>query len=250
MRRSLQPVLQSEQLRAGTPDDPSFRRVRVGRTEVLLARLPSGEVVAFGSHCPHQGTPLEDATFWDGKVRCRRHLYLYDPSTGENVLPTADTRPETLWKLKPGYLPTYPVEERDGRIWVDDTPNPPPPAWDPKREERPSAPAPAEPPAAAPPPGGPVEHPAETVVTRVGEELSLVLPTSPRPGHIWRVDAQAALVSPVAQRFQPGEHACIEIRLAVRAPGETTVRCTYATPWDSIPKEVRTFVVHIDPASP
>lgn len=251
MESCLRRVLRSEEVVAPAPCEPGIHRVRVGGADVLVARLSSGEVVAFGTTCPHQETPLDDAIFWDGKLRCGRHLYLYDPQTGENVLPARTTRPDSLWKLKPGYLRTHRVEERDGWIWVDERPNPPPPGYDPARERRPPAlrRAPRPPPPVAPVPAGPLEHPVEAVVARCGQQFSLVLPTAPRPGHIWRVEGHGDLLAVVSQRFQGGERPGFDVRLVARAEGEATVRCTYATPWDPVPKEVRTFAVRIEPAS-
>ena len=119
--------------------EPHIRRVSVGAVDVLLARLEERGVVAFAATCPHQETNLEAATFWDGKIRCPLHLYLYDPSSGENLIPARSTRPENLWKLKPGYLPIHRVEEHDGWILVSPTPNPPPEGFDPECEVRPRA---------------------------------------------------------------------------------------------------------------
>ncbi|MDQ4134335.1 MAG: Rieske (2Fe-2S) protein [Actinomycetota bacterium] len=100
-------VLRSDELPEGSPEDPGIRRVTAGRVNVLVARLDSGEVVAFDTVCPHQLTDLQEAHFWEGNLRCPRHQYVYDLGTGENLLPTREAEPETLWKLKPGYLPTY-----------------------------------------------------------------------------------------------------------------------------------------------
>lgn len=178
MPRSFRAVLRSDQCRVGTPAEPGFARVKVGKAEVLVTRLPDGEAVAFASVCPHQATPLDVASFFEGRLRCGRHLYLYDVHTGENVLPARTSSPESLCKLKPGYLPVHRVEERDGWIWVAEAPDPPPPAYDPAAERgpvagagrggtgaAPPAPGPAPTP---PPPTGPVEHAPETVTVRVG----------------------------------------------------------------------------------
>lgn len=34
-------------------------RANIGRAPIVLLRLPSGEIRAFGGRCPHQGAPLE-----------------------------------------------------------------------------------------------------------------------------------------------------------------------------------------------
>jgi nitrite reductase/ring-hydroxylating ferredoxin subunit len=251
----LQPLLRalrSDECTVGTAQEPGMRQVRVGSAWVLVARLAGGEVVAFSTTCPHQATPLDDATVWDGYLRCPRHQYLYDLATGENVLPTRDHEPGSLWKLKPGYLPVHRVEERDGWIFVAERPEPPPPAYDPALEQPPArdraAPG-AVPAPALPAASGPVEHPVRTVDARLGEEVELTLPTSFSPGHMWTVDVDGGTMKVRGQRFQPGDQPVQLVRLWAGAPGPVTVRCSYATPWGGTPKEVRTFVVHVRPAA-
>ena len=246
-------VLRSDEL--PRPDGrPEIRRVLLDGVPVLVARLEQGEVVAFGDVCPHQDTSLDRATFWDGNLRCPLHNYLYDPRTGENVLPARDARPENLWKLKPGFLRTHRVEERDGTVWVAERPEPPPTAYDAALERpprrfgfgRPAGLAAGAPPPPAPGPAagedGPVEHPAEDVDVAVGQPFDLLLPTTFRPGYTWRVQVPAGLAS-VSERFQPGEQARHCVTLVAREPGPATVRCAYARPWEDTPAEVRTFVV-------
>jgi len=120
--------MRSEKLLAAQPGEPHLRGAKVGRSEVLMVRLETGAVAAFAAHCPHQGTPLDGATLFDDSLRCPRHVFLYDLKTGENLVPARVNKPETLCKLKPGYLPIHRAEERDGWIWVAETPEPPPAA--------------------------------------------------------------------------------------------------------------------------
>jgi nitrite reductase/ring-hydroxylating ferredoxin subunit len=130
-------VLRSEDCVAGTDDDPAFAAVRVGDADLLVTRLPGGEVVAFAAECPHLSTPLDGATRRDSRLRCARHLYEYDLRTGENVVPARDAPPASLWKLKPGYLVVHRVLERDGWILVAARPEPPPAAYAPDLERSP-----------------------------------------------------------------------------------------------------------------
>ena len=142
MAGAFEAVLRSEDCRLGRPGEPGFRQVQVGQAELLVTRLPGGDVVAFAAECPHLSTPLDGATLRDGHLRCARHLYQYDLRTGENVVPAREARPESMWKLKPGYLRVHRAEERDGWIWVAEAPEPPPPGYDPALERSPgSAPA-------------------------------------------------------------------------------------------------------------
>ncbi len=245
MAPGLWPVLRSDELVPTEAGPSAIRKVRAGRREVLVARLGTGEVVAFGSRCPHQATPLEEAKFWDDNVRCARHQYLYDPHTGENLLPAREASSDTLWKLKPGYLPVYKVEERDGQIWVADEPEPPPPSYDPAAERRPpGASATPEPPPPPAPPTGPVEHPLQELHATVGETVELVLPTAPSPGCFWKVELSGPVPSALAvtgQSVEPSGPPRQRVVLAAWAEGEATVRCSFGRPWDSVPREVRSF---------
>ena len=132
-------VLRSGDCVAGTPDEPVFQEVRVGGVDLLVTRLVTGEVVAFAAECPHLSTPLDGAGVHGPNLRCARHLYEYDVRTGENVVPARDTRPGSMWRLKPGYLAVHRVEEGDGWIRVAAEPEPPPAAYDRDLERGPGA---------------------------------------------------------------------------------------------------------------
>ncbi|MGI9021908.1 MAG: Rieske 2Fe-2S domain-containing protein, partial [Acidimicrobiales bacterium] len=245
-------VMPSHDCPLGTPQEPELRIVTVADTEIILVRLAEGDVTAFASRCPHQGTHLVDASFFDGRLRCPYHLYLYDPRTGENVVPCRDARPGNLWKLKPGYLPTYRVEERDGWIWVAPRPLPPPPSYDPDRERRPVGTRLADP--DPPGPSGPapttVDHPTKTVRVPPGTTFEVRLPVVPRPGHVWRVEvdghqAEPGPVKVVSERFDPAEVPRYLVTLTAVGAGVATIRCAYSRPWDAVAAETRTYVVRV-----
>ncbi len=222
-------------------------RVQAGDRAVLVARLDTGEGVAFDPTCPHQNTPLEDASFWDGNIRCPRHQYLYDPRTGENLVPSRGARPESLWKLKPGYLPTYPVKEEDGWVWVAEECNPPPEAYDPALEEPPARTGratdereePEEPEEQGP------RTTTKTVRVRAGGHFELRLPTNPLPGHIWVVEVAGALVEVVEQGLLREDPPRWRVRLAARAAGSEEVTCSFRQPWATEPSEVRRYLVEV-----
>lgn len=238
-------VLASGELPESTAGDARIRRIDVAGTDVLLGRLAGGRVVAFAATCPHQRTDLGGATFFDGLVRCPLHLYLYEPGTGENVVPARDADPANLWKLAPGYLPVYPVEERDGWIWVGSRPKPPPRSYDPAVERRPPAGGRESRPAPAPTAASPVEHPTKVLRVAPGATFELRLATTPRPGFVWRVDTGGPLLAVVEERFDPVGRPRHLIRLAARGEGRTTVRCEYARPWEKDALEVRTYDVEV-----
>ncbi|MDQ3977975.1 MAG: Rieske 2Fe-2S domain-containing protein [Actinomycetota bacterium] len=229
-------------------------RAVVGDTEVLVARLSDGDPVAFATRCPHQDTPLSEGTIWDDQVRCRQHQYLYDPRTGENVFPARTARPQNLWKLAPRYLPTYPVEEREGWVWVSERPNPPPDAYDPASEERPAWTGPVasqdeEPPEQAPKPPPSIK----TVRVAVGRGFELRLPTNPLPGFEWQTEVQFGRVEVVEAGLADDPKALLEaprwrVKLVARAEGTDEVRCSFRSPWDREPSEVRQYRVLIVPA--
>lgn len=219
----------------------------MGRAEVLMVRLETGAVAAFAAHCPHQGTPLDGATLFDNSLRCPRHVFLYDLETGENLVPARVNKPETLCKLKPGYLPIHKAEEREGWIWVAETPEPPPAAYDPLLEQ---APPPAGP--APDAPSIPVERSAEgspadgdAVRAVVGQEFEVVLATTVRPGHFWTVGPSGDSVAVLGQALAPDDPPRNVVRLLARSAGDVTLTCAYGTPWGPEPAEVRTFEVHV-----
>lgn len=243
-------VMRSDDCPVGTPQEPELRLVSVGTEEMIVVRLTDGEVVAFTSRCPHQGTDLLDASFFDEQLRCPHHLYLYDPRTGENVVPARDARPENLWKLRPGYLPTYKVEEHDGWIWVSPRPSAPPAGYDPDRESRPpdaSTPTGAEVDAEpeAPLPSGPMEHPVKTVRVQPGTTFELRLPAPFTVGHVWRVEVPDGLLKVLDERFDPTDPPRHRVTLAASGEGVATVRCAFGRPWEAVPTEIRTYAVHI-----
>ncbi|MGI9034123.1 MAG: Rieske 2Fe-2S domain-containing protein [Acidimicrobiales bacterium] len=231
-------VMRGGDLPAGGEDGQGIRPVRIGGSTILLARLNDGQVVAFAATCPHQGTDLELAKLWDGKVRCARHNYLYDPHTGENLQPTLDHRPENLWKLRPGYLPTYPVVEQDGWIHVGPL-NPPPSAYDPALEHRP--------PDAQPPPDDeprPDQPPVEEMWVEPGSTFELRLPMSPLPGYSWQVEVDGPLVV-TEESGVDANGPELRVRVSAGATGTGLVRCGYLAPWDAEPSELRHYQVHI-----
>ena len=251
--------LPSDQLVAGDGLETQIRRVRVGDGHVLVSRLMNGEVIAFSPVCPHQFTELDEATIRDGNLRCPRHGYIYDARTGENVHPGRDTPPENRWKVRPGFLPCYPVVEDDGWIWVSDEMQAPPPSYDASLEARPSAadapldlagpslagPSPAAPPAPAPPGElGAVEQSVKFLTVSADAPFEIRLPFVPRPGFGWRFELVGELLSVIEEQFETGYSPCQRLTVAARGVGAATLSCIYADEGDQR-AEVRTFIVRI-----
>ncbi|MEY7851827.1 Rieske (2Fe-2S) protein [Natrarchaeobius sp. A-rgal3] len=70
-----------------------------------------GEIRAVNNRCPHMGFPLVEGTVDDGILTCHWHHARFELSCGDTFDPWADD------------VPTYPVEIRDGTVYVN--PNPP-----------------------------------------------------------------------------------------------------------------------------
>jgi 3-phenylpropionate/trans-cinnamate dioxygenase ferredoxin subunit len=81
--------------------------VRVGATDILLVR--DGErIVACERTCPHEQADLSLGRIGDGRLFCPRHFASFDLDDGHI---------SAGWPSRP--LRLYPVEIRDGPIWID-----------------------------------------------------------------------------------------------------------------------------------
>jgi 3-phenylpropionate/trans-cinnamate dioxygenase ferredoxin component len=81
--------------------------VRVKAVDLLLLR--DGErVVACERACPHEQADLSRGCLRSGRLFCPRHLASFDLGSGQI---------SAGWPSRP--LQLYPVEIRDGRIWID-----------------------------------------------------------------------------------------------------------------------------------
>ena len=222
----------------------------------MVARLLDGRLVAFGPTCPHQLTPLDDATLRDGIMRCPRHGYQYDATTGANVFPTRDAAPENLWKLKPRYLPVHEVTERDGWIWLAEEPSPPPESWDPAPRGAPDGQRPtrhavrgetatAPPPIAVAPPAV-LEQSMKFLTATAGETLEIRVPATPVEGHQWRLELVGDLLQIVENQFEPGEMPCQRVLVTASGAGAATLTCTYESA-EGRPAAIRTYIIRVQP---
>ncbi len=86
---------------------------------VILANY-EGRIYALYGLCPHQNNPLEGAQLWGCLLDCPWHHFQYDVRSGENHFPR-NVYPEDMQELQGQVRPlnTYPVEIREGEIWVD-----------------------------------------------------------------------------------------------------------------------------------
>jgi len=89
----------------------------------LVVPLPSGERIAIfrydgklsatSNACAHQNGPLGEGRIIDGCITCPWHGFQYRPEDGRAPAPFTEK------------IATYRLQLRDGRIFVDSTPNPP-----------------------------------------------------------------------------------------------------------------------------
>jgi len=87
--------------------DRTILCVRVDTSDLLLVR--DGErVIACERACPHEQADLRGGHIVDGRLFCPRHLASFD---------LCDGRMSAGWPSRP--LQLYPVEVRDGWIWID-----------------------------------------------------------------------------------------------------------------------------------
>ena len=97
-------VASVEEAKESTP-----RSVRIGdRTLGLFYH--EGSFFATDYRCPHMGFPLTDGTVEDGLLTCPWHHARFELSCGDTLDPFADD------------VKTYPVEVRDGAVYVDPDP--------------------------------------------------------------------------------------------------------------------------------
>lgn len=228
---------------------PEIKPVTVGGQGLLVTRLPSGEVIAFGAHCPHQGTPLRHAALYEGNILCPQHSYVYEPHTGRNLYPAQDARPEALERMKPGALATYPVVEHDGWIWVNEEHNPLQPPQTDAAGGSPADAAPGASTAASPTEesdSGLVDDQPRELSVAAGERFQLLLPTQPQPNHLWWVQVDGEAVEVQGQRFEDrdGDATYLVDVLALQA-GQAQVHCSYAKPWQTHARDRRTFTVDV-----
>ena len=83
-----------------------MRGVMLGAERVLRVNL-AGEVRAYVDRCCHKGMPLSAGRLEGDVITCAVHEWQYDANTGAGLNPANVT------------LRRFPVEVRDGAIWVD-----------------------------------------------------------------------------------------------------------------------------------
>jgi nitrite reductase/ring-hydroxylating ferredoxin subunit/DMSO/TMAO reductase YedYZ heme-binding membrane subunit len=108
----------------GIPDDRNFRAVctvehlqesygfpaMVGEQRIAVYRH-EGRAYAVSNVCRHQGGPLGEGKIVDGCITCPWHGWQYKPSDGTSPPPFEEV------------VETYPIEVREGLVWVSPDPH-------------------------------------------------------------------------------------------------------------------------------
>ena len=94
--------------------------------ELCLVRDKDGTVYGIADRCAHRGIPLsEGRQEFTGTITCPYHGWTYRLNSGDVVAALTDGPDSPLCgKIR---VPTYPVEERAGLVWVYIGDGPPPP---------------------------------------------------------------------------------------------------------------------------
>ena len=85
------------------------RLVLHGEHRPILVVYDRGQVFALDNRCPHMGFPLERGSVEDGILTCHWHHARFDLGSGCTF---------DLWADD---VPTFPIELRDGQVWVKTT---------------------------------------------------------------------------------------------------------------------------------
>lgn len=101
-----------EMIHAGNIDrlrDEGAKVVKGGKHGIAVL-FHEGEVYAVDNRCPHMGFPLHRGSLCDGILTCHWHHARFDVKSGGTLDPWADD------------ATTYPVEVKEGEIWIHPEP--------------------------------------------------------------------------------------------------------------------------------
>lgn len=83
--------------------------------QLLLLRDENGKVSALRDFCPHRGMPLRYGSFNGCEVECCYHGWKFNTAGTCTSVPSLLDDEKDISKIRTG---TYPVEEKNGLIWV------------------------------------------------------------------------------------------------------------------------------------
>lgn len=73
----------------GTVAADQMRLARLGNKKVIITRA-GGEIVAFGSVCPHAAADLSEGRLARGQIKCPDHGYTFDVRSGRATWPEGE----------------------------------------------------------------------------------------------------------------------------------------------------------------
>jgi len=111
LRKTWQPVALSEALPRG-----SATAVGLLGSDVVIARVSSGRLLAADNACPHKGMRLDRGTVVGNELQCAYHGWSFNTAGECTNIPSLLTAPVN--KLEAASLDRYAVQERYGMIWV------------------------------------------------------------------------------------------------------------------------------------
>lgn len=83
---------------------------------ILFGRRASGEVFALQNRCPHRSIPLDRGRFDGQEVSCGYHGWRFNAKGQCTAIPALQNTPNPY--LERICVRTYPVQEREGNIWI------------------------------------------------------------------------------------------------------------------------------------
>ena len=111
LRQTWQPVALSGKIPRG-----SAMSVRLLESELVVARMGSGELLVAENTCPHKGMRLDRGQVVGDELQCAYHGWRFSAAGHCSNIPSLLTAPAN--KLQAAALVRYPVQERYGMIWV------------------------------------------------------------------------------------------------------------------------------------
>lgn len=96
---------------------PGIRAFAVGGRDVLIVRTSDGAFAAVGAKCTHRGAPLAEGTLDGNTVTCPWHGSQFEMPTGKLTRGPQIFGGRLFEKIQRN-LPRYPLEERNGELWL------------------------------------------------------------------------------------------------------------------------------------
>ncbi|MGW7339532.1 Rieske 2Fe-2S domain-containing protein [Streptomyces sp. NPDC054808] len=104
------PIVEAQEVR----NDKPLGLRRMGQ-DIVLWRDIEGNLVCQGARCPHKGANLGDGRMKGNTIECPYHGFRYGADGACRVIPAMGSGARIPGSLR---VPTYPVQERFGLVWM------------------------------------------------------------------------------------------------------------------------------------